>query len=149
MFNEVFDFIKEKLTPSGSIKIIEWYLDQDNISGGITNSPAVYVLFQRPVINVLTKTQQEVVCEFDIMLFTDSKKSNSKLTTGNPHIEVEAEIRTNLWKFEEIGGEPISRNEGMIKSVMTYRHKWVEKRSLKPVAHVIDGADISPIIEID
>ena len=78
MVNEVFDYIREQLTPLTDIKNIDWYLDQENISGGIPLSPCVFVAFKPVQINSLSKKYQEVVTEFDVMLYSDFKDENRK-----------------------------------------------------------------------
>lgn len=148
MVNEVFDFIREQLTPLSDIKTIDWYLDQENISGGIPLSPCVFVAFKPVQVNSLSKKYQEVVTEFDVMLYSDFKKQVSKLTNESPHIDIERSIRDVLWKFEEIGSEPMARAQGFIKSIVSYRHKWVEVKAVKPIYDIIPGEEIIPNIEI-
>lgn len=149
MVNEVFDYIKLQLSTVEGLKRVEWLFDQETKAGGITITPIVFVSFGQPTVNALTKKHQEVVCELDLILYTDFKKSINKLSAESMHGVLEREIRNKLWKFEEFGGEPMQKQEGLLKSVVRYRYKWVEARPTKPVHSTISGEEIIPQININ
>ncbi len=58
MFKPIFNDIKNKLTSISEIKLVEWYLGQDNKKGGIVNTPCVLVKFESAEITQIAKSQE-------------------------------------------------------------------------------------------
>ncbi len=147
MFKEHYNHIKTQLETIPEIKVIEWYLEQDDEKGGIINTPCVFVNFEPAEINALTKDQQEVIVDVELILYTDFKKSKSKIADDtNRHISIMADIRSKMYCFEETGHLPMERDNGLIRSSVLLQDKFVEKRAKKPAFGIITPEEFSPEI---
>ncbi len=77
MFKAILNDIKSKLSTTPEIKLVEWYLGQDNQKGGIINTPCVLVKFDPATVVQIAKLQEQENISFELLIYTDFKKGNA------------------------------------------------------------------------
>ena len=121
MYEAIFEMVKAKLSTINDIKWIEWYLEQENQKGGIINTPCILVKFEPTAINQVSKSTEQADINFELLIYTDFKKSNSKVGSNTSvHSQIEKRVHSVLSNFERTNIEPIERKVGLLKSSMTF-----------------------------
>ncbi len=148
MFNAIFNNIKSKLSATPEIKLVEWYLGQDNQKGGIVNSPCVLVKFEPASVTQIAKSQEQADISFELVIYTDFKKGNAKVSADtNLHFEIEEKIHAALAGYERTGIVPIERQVGLLKSSMEFISRTTACIPVSGGSTIIPTANISPDVD--
>ena len=79
-------------------------------------------------------------------IYTDFKKSTHKLVSDSGHFNLDDDVFSKLVKYEQIGVEPITKQDGFLYSSQTYVTKLVIALPLPPPANTVQSQNITPKI---
>ncbi len=148
MFKAIINDIKSKLSAILEVKLVAWYLGQDNQKGGIVNSPCVLVKFELAAVTQIAKSQEQADIRFELLIYTDFKKGNNKVGADtNLHFEMEEKIHATLSGYERTGILPIERQAGLLKSSMTFTSQITACIPSLVEKTVIPSSTISPDVD--
>ena len=145
MYRAIFNDIQNRLAVVQEVKLVEWYLEQDNQKGGIVNSPCVLVKFEPAVVTQIAKSQEQTDIRFELLIYTDFKKGNAKVGSDtNLHFDVEEKIHTALAGYERTVIAPIERQVGLLKSSMEFICRTTACIPVLDGGTIISSTNISP-----
>ncbi len=148
MYKTIFNDLKSRLSAIPEVKLVEWYLGQDNQKGGIVNSPCVLVKFEPAVVTQIAKTQEQAEIRFELLIYTDFKKGNARVGADtNAHFEVEKQIYAAMSSYERTGIVPIERQVGLLKSSMEFISRITACIPLSNGSTVIQKSNILPEVD--
>ena len=148
MYKAIFNDIQSRLTAVPEVKLVEWYLGQDNQKGGIVNSPCVLVKFEPAAVTQIAKSQEQVNISFELLIYTDFKKGNAKVGADtNLHFEIEKKIHDALAGYERTGIVPIERQVGLLKSSMEFICRTTACIPVSSGSTIIPKTNISPQVD--
>ncbi len=148
MYKAIFNDIQNRLAAVQEVKLVEWYLEQDNQKGGIVNSPCVLVKFEPVVVTQIAKSQEQANISFELLIYTDFKKGNVKVGADtNLHFEVEGKIHAALAGYERSGIAPIERQLGLLKSSMEFICRTTACIPVSGGGTIIPKTNISPQVD--